>query len=451
MSLERKDGATKVAALVEWCLIVSGLLVAVATLSPSVGGDGAVRFETVARMLNSGGGFSKFSLIQPLLSLPLAWLALAFEARPVVYVAYFNFLIFSVLSVPCYLELARRYSPGVGRKWLLLMLGASMFPHHWQNYYGEVLSALCLFAGALWVERRPLPAALLLAIGCINTPALLLPMIALAVTWFVMRKKVAPSIAVVLALVVIVAEMWFKGILDGQGYFSDSEHGFQTVLPYSGLPGFSYPVSLGVLSIVLSFGKGLVFYIPALMLLASRRVRSHLLLEKGATAIVLVALLSPILLYAKWWAWYGGSFWGPRFFLFLCPPACLIMAVCLQQRWPPARLAFLAVIVSLSGWVAVNGFTFGQAQMDACWAENYAREYLCWYVPEFSALWRPFVTGQLWHVLSDPRGAYAMWDVVAVCYLIWVAIRNSRGLRVHRGHRLAAAASIRRKGDSTPS
>ena len=44
------------------------------------------------------------------------------------------------------------------------------------------------------------------------------------------------------------------------------EYGFKTVMPYSGLPGFSYPFLFGLISILFSFGKGLVWYFPGLLL-----------------------------------------------------------------------------------------------------------------------------------------------------------------------------------------
>ena len=46
------------------------------------------------------------------------------------------------------------------------------------------------------------------------------------------------------------------------GYTSEAGH--PTVLPYSGLPGFSYPLFFGLLSVLFSFGKGLVFFAPSL-------------------------------------------------------------------------------------------------------------------------------------------------------------------------------------------
>lgn len=51
-------------------------------------------------------------------------------------------------------------------------------------------------------------------------------------------------------------------------------------------------------------------------------------------------------------------------------------------------------ILALSFWAGINGSVFDQSNLDICTANNYALESLCWYAPEFSVLWRPFVVFQ---------------------------------------------------------
>jgi hypothetical protein len=51
----------------------------------------------------------------------------------------------------------------------------------------------------------------------------------------------------------------------------------------------------------------------------------------------------------------------------------------------------------LSVWVGIDGATFGRFAQAQCQANHYYLEAFCWYVPEFSVLWTPFVVGgQLW-------------------------------------------------------
>ena len=106
---------------------------------------------------------------------------------------------------------------------------------------------------------------------------------------------------------------------------------------------------------------------------------------------------------AKWWAWYGGGFWGPRFFLLLAFPAALALSVCMANVKSRNELALLLVIISLSVWVGIDGVLFGETGMEICQADSYKLELLCWYTPEFSALWRPAVQCSL------PPSARQIW------------------------------------------
>jgi hypothetical protein len=80
--------------------------------------------------------------------------------------------------------------------------------------------------------------------------------------------------------------------------------------------------------------------------------------------------------------------------LFASFPACLALAVALaaSRRTPlpglPALLMLLAAL-TLSAWVGIEGAVFEPTAPAVCFARNF--EPFCWYVPEFSPLWRPFV------------------------------------------------------------
>src|SRR5207249_3697837 len=190
----------------------------------------------------------------------------------------------------------------------------------------------------------------------------------------------------------ILAEGWMRrGSPFLTGY--EGNRGFQTLLPYSGLPGFSYPLILGILSILFSFGKGLLFFTPGLVLVGNEAER----ISPGAKLrqlqqLLLLFTFGMVLVYAKWWAWYGGWFWGPRFFLFASVPASLALAVQLERPHDFAwKNIFVLAILLLSAWVGVDGALFGQDGLEVGTANNYALESLIWYVPEFSPLWHPFI------------------------------------------------------------
>jgi len=100
-----------------------------------------------------------------------------------------------------------------------------------------------------------------------------------------------------------------------------------------------------------------------------------------------------VLAYAKWWAWYGGFFWGPRFFLLASVPASLALALQLQEPdRPVSKNVLLLGVLVLSAWVGIEGAIFGQDGLERIGAvNNYALESLVWYVPEFSPLWYPLI------------------------------------------------------------
>jgi hypothetical protein len=185
----------------------------------------------------------------------------------------------------------------------------------------------------------------------------------------------------------------------------EDNHGSATLLPYSGQPGFSFPLVFGVLSIVLSFGKGLVFFAPGLLLpLPAGSLGPE---ARAARRMWLAFLLGLVLVYARWWAWYGGNFWGPRFFLFASVPAALALAVRLSaaRRLTLAANCATLACLALSCWVGAEGLAWDQLNMGECFANDYALEYLAWYVPEYSALWRPFA--------APP--AFSVTRTMAVC------------------------------------
>src|SRR5262249_55819704 len=130
--------------------------------------------------------------------------------------------------------------------------------------------------------------------------------------------------------------------------------------------GFSEPFLIGLLSILFSFGKGLLFFAPGLLLplrgaLAGLAEGTRRLL--ATTHLLWVAFLGGlVLVYARWWAWYGGWFWGPRFFLIASLPACLALALRLRPARRPALLGDLATlgVLALSVWVGIDGAVYDQ-------------------------------------------------------------------------------------------
>ncbi len=409
-------------------LLVVGLIVLIKTLNPTIGGDGAIRYEAIRQLASGQIPELKYSLIQPILSLPLLKVSSLIGVSDLRLISYFNLLIFLFFILIALVLITQRWSLDVAVKTLLIFTAASMIPHNLQNYYGEVLTSLLLTIGVLLPKRWWLLSSILIALATMNTPAIL-PAVLIAIFYFIYKTKdYKLFLPAFLSVLLVFGENLLKyGSVTGSPYLEDLEKGFQTLLPYSGLPGFSYPLFFGVLSIIFSFGKGIIFFIPGLLLLFSAKIRNLINMKFESSSAWLVFGFALILVYSQWWAWYGGNYWGPRFFLVLTFPASIAFAVFINH--PLKRIVLFGSglsLLALSFWVGVDGYVFGQLQMDLCWQDNYALESFCWYVPEFSALWRPFVTGEIKNIFAYERAQFAIWQFVVFIYLTFSALANYR-------------------------
>jgi hypothetical protein len=279
------------------------------------------------------------------------------------------------------------------RAFLLLLALGSYLTHDMMSFGAETFNAIGIAVGlAAWATGRFWFGGLALALGAANMPPTV-PGLALALLyWAWRRKQLRAAIPLLAAVALIVLENLIRyGTVMNHGYDTAGGSGFRTVLPYSGRPGFSYPLFFGVLSLVFSTGRGILFFAPGLMLpfrapwRALGQVRELLI----AYALYLAGLL---IVYGQWWAWYGGDWWGPRFMTFAAVPASLILASHVRRvnRKLIPILAVLAVL-ALSIWVAASAEAFDGWGLDICRADSYRLELLCWYVPEFSVLFSPLM------------------------------------------------------------
>ncbi len=365
----------------------------------NITGDGASRFAELDALLRRGVlSPNSYSLIGPLFSTPLYLLgaALGYAKGGVVF---YNLILFILGMIALRLLLRRHLEPGTLRRFLLLLTAGSMFPAALASYYGETFTAILVgvgLAAALLNSRRPGRGAgwAAVALGVANTPATLLAL-GLALLERVWATKRLRYIMVgVGAVALIVGESLVRrGTAIATVYLSNT--GPKTIMPFSGQPGFSYPFLFGLLAILLSFGKGLVFYTPGLFLPVRSLLRP--LGERGialwrlhASWLLFVAGL--ILIYSLWWGWNGDWFWGPRFFLFASIPASFALAF--RASRPSSRLWVNALVLgalALSIWVGIDSAVFGLADLQICQVNNGQNLAYCQYTLEFSALWRPLV------------------------------------------------------------
>ena len=146
---------------------------------------------------------------------------------------------------------------------------------------------------------------------------------------------------------------------------------------------------------------------------------------KRAVTLMLLFLVGLVLVYSKWWAWYGGLAWGPRFFVFAAVPASVLLALAIGRAGTsPIVDGFALGVLALSSWVAVAGVVANWSSLEFCARDAFSRESLCWYSPEFSPLGQPLVH---FPAISWPAALVAAYCVLVAAYLAAPLIRALAG------------------------
>ena len=413
--------APEISDRVLWALLALGLLLLFFILPHGIEGDGRLRFEALQGWLDGRGiPGTKFPLIGSAPAIPLMLLG-RFGDSAEWLVSRYNVIVYAGGVGLLYVLLRDRLPNDVLAAFLLMLGTTAMLPNSLTGFGAETFSAMTVGAGmAAWSAGRWKTGAVLLGVGVANLPASFVGL-ALAMGWWSWRMKRIRALAPLvlsMGLWLIESTVRRRSALS-TGY--ESDHGFQTLLPYSGLPGFSYPTFFGVLSLVFSFGKGVLFFAPGLFLAFGRGLEA---LRSASEVLVLwmLYLAGMILVYGSWWAWYGGYAWGPRFLTFASLPAALLLAA--HVRRPPRRFLAATVVLAallLSLWVGIDGQTFGRFAQSTCTANHYYLESFCWYLPEFSVLWTPFVF----------RGQLSWADYILIAYAAGVTSYVAYPLLVH--------------------
>lgn len=348
--------------------------------------DGQVRYDALMNLINNGQlQPMKFSYIGPIFSTPLYYAGIEIK--------YFNIIILFITLIFSAFIMKDAFSSEFIMKFILLTLVGSMFTANTRDFFSETFSASTLFVGILLLvlNKYKVMSILLVSLAVANNTVLIVP-VTLITLYFIFKERRIGYVFYVLSPILIIAlENFLKyGSVLNQGYSND--HGFQTLMPYSGLPDFSYPLFFGILSILFSFGKGLVFFTPAIFLQVHFNIK-----EKYMKAIYIISAIigiSLILIYSKWWAWYGGTCWGPRFFLFLSFMNSFVLAFFLTKssiNYSGKKIFWIVLVLLLSLWIGYNGHIFEHSWFAICGKDSYAWEPLHWYTPEYSILWYPFV------------------------------------------------------------
>ncbi|MCE7987221.1 MAG: hypothetical protein DYG89_39120 [Caldilinea sp. CFX5] len=231
--------------------------------------------------------------------------------------------------------------------------------------------------------------------------------------------------------------------------------------PQASFETFSTPLLTGLTGLLVSPGKGFLWYMPVMLLLfwglSTWRATGHF--DEYALAATLFLLT--LLFYAKWYDWTGGRTWGPRLLVMTTPALLLLCLPALDRlrtrqgvaRWWMSGCLLLSILVQLPGvllnfeWLEAAqmkaGVTFAQlvwsprhAPLWTYWRAFFDSAWLdpAWWQPTFRQQPWPFTAGFVlvgitlvivW-VVGSRRARHQQpernWWVVGVCLALLFAL-----------------------------
>ncbi|HXW46888.1 MAG TPA: hypothetical protein VEL03_19005 [Streptosporangiaceae bacterium] len=372
-------------------LIAAGFVALFVLLPHNFSPDDKDRFSDISLLLDHGRlAAGPYSLVMPLASVPLLVLGDVIRS-PAYWAVRFNVVVTAAGVLAAYRMVRARADPRLFRLVVLVLLFASFYLNRMRDYNAEVFTATLVTLGiiCLVTSRHQVAGWTAIVIGVVNTPAAIVGLVLMAVMQAVRTRRLRHLAAIAAAVALIMLEAWIRrGSPLDTGYTDN--HGFRTIMPYSGLPGFSYPFLLGLAGILFSFGRGLLFFTPGVFMLLNARVRRQLPWP-AAVAMMVLFTTGLILLYARWWAWYGGVAWGPRFFAFAAIPSSIVVAAGIWRAGESWKADALTLgVLGLSAWVGLAGAIADlKVDLAICQQAGYANEQLCWFTPDYSSLWQP--------------------------------------------------------------
>lgn len=418
----------------------SAAMLAFLVLPQTVQGDDAVRRVMITQLADGIKPETKYSFVQPVVSLPVFWVLdhlrfgiYALTLLPVLWMSLWALTVWRVL--------ANGKSPAFAHHVVVLTV-SSLAGAYLIGFSSDVFTALAMsggvIVGLLGKSRLARVAGWgVLTIGAANTPVMLIATALMAAYLVISRRETRYALLPVgVFLLMVVEATAVSGRLDWTRYSNGDEHGAVHLLPWGDVHGFGWPLWSGLLAVLFSFGRGLVFYIPTIWNGISRP-SDRTATPEYALWVVVLALVP---LYSMWWAWFGGVSFGPRFFTIAVVPAAMATASLATRRDRTFLRSVVGAVSVLVGlWVAIAGAVFGVTTEAFDWCasgggfNNFA---VCLYTPEYSGLWAP-----IWidaHIgLRD--GLFAVTMALVVAPTIWVLVHPciptaSRSLSAARKH-----------------
>lgn len=409
-------------------LIVLGAVVYLLMFPHGIHGDAEVRHRFLLELLETGKlPAMVYSYVHPLFSAPLLLLGNVYKDG-FWWISRFNTFLFLATLAIAGRALRRHHgwSAEGTRLALLLLLAATMFPKHSTDYYAEVFSCcFALFSILAYQRGRSALAVLALCLSVWNVIATVVGAGVLLVFFALRSRRWRYLAALPLLPAGFLFENWLKY---GEAYptaYMAMQNGPFTIVPYAMGPGFSYPLFFGLLNNLFSFGRGLLWFAPGLLLLLHPALRRDSLRRRTVELFILgLAYLAGLLvIYSKFWAWHGGAFWGPRYLLFGSLLAALALAAFRAERAGGLGMRVLWIAAALlSFWVGCQGVMYGTDFLEPCYSRGHELEFACHYVPQFSVLWRYFT---VLPELQGRRVGFLIYFLLVAGTVLWHPVKET--------------------------
>jgi hypothetical protein len=222
-----------------------------------------------------------------------------------------------------------------------------------------------------WAGRAGLPLALAVAARHAGIALALALALGIAARW---PRRIPHML--LWAAPVVTLQLAYQWLYFG----SPVSHGFS-----GGFARFSAPWGVGHLGLLVSPGKGLVFFTPVALIAAAGLVRALIRGERWLAATLGAGFVAHWLLVGRWAEWHGGECWGPRLMTDALPFLFLFLSDGLDLL---PRLGVVLAAVSV-GVQALGAFAY-----DYRWERLYQRPPTAGH-PE---LWQPARSPILFHL-----------------------------------------------------
>lgn len=409
-------------------------LYAVTSSATLVSRDGGVMYDTAMALLNRhtlvlpphhhgvpgihGGFYSKYGIAQSVAEIPLLALGQALAAHAPHPLSGVLALAVTMLTNPLIMALAvwlfflLAYEIGAsvrGAALAALLIGAaSPFWPYAKTDFSEPLSALSLIGAALFLVRaRARPSSrnfalsgafVILALLTKLTAALALPALGLYALFVAVTAGGEGRHAAALRR----CAAWALPVAVGlalNGAYNLARYGHITDTGYHSedLP-FHAPLLQGLQGLLVSSGKGLLWYCP-LVLLALALWPLLLSRRRAEGLLALGVFLPTLLVYATYPVWWGGVCWGPRYLVPVLPFLLLPLAFLLERFPRTLPLRRVAVtIIAVSVLVQALGVAVHPNRFPATLPTDVRDSEYLWSLPHLP------LAGQAWLVAYDAVG-----------------------------------------------